>query len=108
MDWAQPRRDRFFLKPDGKVLASLSRLHSWATSGFYEAAAATTFLEVADSYLVAHAHAYGHTVVTHEKVANSRRVVKIPNACVEMDVKYINTFELLRIERARFVLEGLV
>lgn len=105
VDWARPRRDSFFLKPDGKVLASLSQLSTWATSGAYEASAVTTFLEIADSYLVAHAHAYDHTVVTHEKVANSQRMVKIPNACVAMDVKYINTFELLRIERARFVLD---
>ena len=105
VDWVQPRRDTFFLKPDDKVLASLIRLSTWVTSGDYESSAFNTFLDVADSYLVAHAHAYGHTVVTHEKVANSRRSVKIPNACVEMDVEYINTFELLRRERARFVLD---
>jgi len=30
--------------------------------------------------------------------------VKIPNACVGLKVKYMNTFEMLRRERARFVL----
>jgi uncharacterized protein DUF4411 len=59
VDWARPRRDQFFLKPDGTVLASLSQLSTWATSGAYEPSAVTTFLELADSYLVAHAHAYG-------------------------------------------------
>ena len=62
-------------------------------------------MAAADSYLVAHAHAQGHVVVTHELVANSRKNVKVPNACVEMGVEYINTFEMLRREQARFVLK---
>jgi hypothetical protein len=103
-EWADGRSHSFFLRPDGPVLASLSRLSAWVTAGAYDQSAVATFLEVADSYLVAHAHAYGHTVVTHEKVANSRRTVKIPNACAEMNVKYMTPFEMLRVERARFVL----
>lgn len=103
-EWTRGRPDSFFLRPDGPVLVSLSRLSAWATGGQYDQSAVATFLEVADSYIVAHAHAFGHTVVTHEKVANSRRNVKIPNACAEMNVKYISPFEMLRIDRARFVL----
>jgi len=102
-DWARGRADSFFLRPDGLVLASLSQLSAWVTAGQYDQSAVATFLDVADSYLVAHAHAHGHTVVTHEKVANSRRNVKIPNACAEMGVKYMTTFDMLRLERARFV-----
>jgi hypothetical protein len=63
-----------------------------------------TFLDAADSYLVAHVHAHGYTVVTHEIVGNSPKNVKIPNACVELGVKYMSTFEMLRVEKARFVL----
>ena len=102
-DWARAR-DSFFLRPDARVLASLSQLSAWVTSGHYDQSAVTTFLDVADSYLVAHAHAYGHTVVTHEKVENTPRKVKIPNACAELNVRCVNTFEMLRIERARFVM----
>jgi hypothetical protein len=83
---------------------SLTAVSAWASSGEYRASAVTTFLEVADAYLVAHAHAHGHVVVTHEQVKNTPKIVQIPNACVAMGVKYINTFEMLRIERARFVL----
>ena len=104
--WTRDRLGTLFLKPDNRVLASLSSISRWATRGIYEAAAGSVFLEAADSYLVAHAHAHGFTVVTHEKVASSPRLVKIPNACVEMGVKYVNTFEMLRAERARFVLEA--
>lgn len=102
--WVRARGDAFFLKPDEAVVRSLTAVSRWASSGEYDAAAVSTFLDVADSYLVAHAHAHGHIVVTHEKVANTPRIVKIPNACTAMGVKYINTFEMLRNERARFVL----
>jgi predicted nucleic acid-binding protein len=70
VDWARDRGNAFFLKPDRDVLVSLSSLSRWVTGGFYRQAAISTFLETADSYLVAHAHAHGHIVVTHEKVEN--------------------------------------
>jgi hypothetical protein len=76
----------------------------WASSGNYDPAAVTTFLQVADFYLVAHAHAHGHVVVTHEVVAQSVKKIKIPNACIERGVKCMTPFEMLRVERARFVL----
>lgn len=104
VDWARERGEQFFLRPDAAMLTSLSRLSTWATGGFYDQSAVNTFLDSADSYLVAYAHAHGLTVVTHEVVGNSPKNVKIPNACVELGLKYLNTFEMLRIERARFVL----
>lgn len=106
VEWVKHRREPFFLKPDATVLASLARVSAWATSGDFEPSAATTLLDAADSYLVAHAHAHGHVVVTHERPAPSRRTIKVPNACVEMGVPYVNTFEMLRSERARFLLVG--
>jgi hypothetical protein len=64
----------------------------------------STFLQVADYYLVAHALAHGHTVVTHEVPAPSRKRIKIPNACIDLGVKCMTPYEMLRVERARFVL----
>lgn len=89
--WTRARGDSFFLKPDQSVVQSLSQLSTWVSGGTYDPPAVATFLDVADSYLVAHAHAHGHTVVTHERVANSPRNVKIPNACIAMGVKYLNS-----------------
>ncbi len=103
-DWAKARGSAFFLRPDAAVLESLTDLSVWASGGDFDAAAVTTFLDIADSYLVAHAHAHAFTVVTHERVENTRRRIKIPNACVHMGVKYVNTFEMLRVEGAQFVL----
>jgi hypothetical protein len=47
----------------------------------------------------------GHTVITHEKPENSVHRVKIPSACVAMKIKYMTCWQMLRTERARFVLE---
>jgi Domain of unknown function (DUF4411) len=59
---------------------------------------------VADYYLVAQALAHGATVVTHEKAAATVRSIKIPSVCIGLDVKCMTPFEMLRHERARFVL----
>ena len=70
----------------------------------FEPAAVSTFLQGADYYLVAQAKALGRTVVTHEIVANTVRRVKIPNACLALGIKYMNPYQMLRAESARFVL----
>ena len=101
--WAQPRFGSFFLVPDAGVVPSLQATSIWASTRGYEPAAVATFLQVADYYLVAHAHAYNHVVVTHEVVAHSTKRIKIPNACLGMAVRCVTPFEMLRAERARFV-----
>ena len=63
-----------------------------------------TFLQVADYYLVAQARAGGHTVVTHEVPSASTRKIKIPDACIGLGIKCMTPYEMLRSERARFVL----
>jgi len=102
--WAQQRISAFFVQPDAAMIPSLQATSLWANSGEYEPAAVTTFLQGADYYLVAHAHAHRHTVVTHEVVAHSTKKIKIPNVCLGMSVKCMNPFEMLRAERARFVI----
>ncbi len=103
-EWAKEREHDFFLKPDGAVLQRLGDISQWATSNGYEATAITTFFQVADYYLMAHALANGYTVVTHEIPSNSVKKIKIPNACVGVGVKFMSPYEMLRHEQARFVL----
>jgi hypothetical protein len=103
-DWANDRGDDFFLKPDTKLLGSLSVVSGWATSQSYEPAAVNTFLLLADYYLVGHALAHGHTVVTHEKASTSTKKIKIPDACIGLGIKCMTPYEMLRTERARFIL----
>lgn len=102
--WATARGAAFFLPPDNAVLPALTRVSTWATRQNYEAAAIATFLQVGDYWLVARALAHQFTVVTHEVPADTVRKIKIPNACVGLGVQCISPFEMLRRERARFVL----
>lgn len=102
--WARPLGDGFFLKPDSAVFPSLAAVSAWANGQQYEPAAVSTFLQVADYYLVSQAHAGNHTVVTHEIPSASTRRIKIPDACIGLGIKCMTPFEMLRLERARFVL----
>ena len=102
--WAQQRGNGFFLAPDTALLPALATISAWASSQNYEPAAVSTFLQVADYYLVAQALAHQHVVVTHEIAAASARKIKIPNACISLGIKCVTPYEMLRRERARFVL----
>jgi hypothetical protein len=103
-EWAEARGPGFFLRPDATVFPSLAAVSTWAESQHYEPSAVSTFLQVADYYLVAHAHAGRDTVVTHEIPSASTRKIKIPDACIGLGVKCMTPYEMLRRERARFVL----
>ncbi len=102
--WAEARGASFFLRPDAAVLPSLATVSTWTTGQRYEPAAVSTFLQLADYYLVAQAHAGQHTVVTHEIPSASTRKIKIPDVCIGLGIKCMTPFEMLRRERARFVL----
>lgn len=103
-DWAAELGAGFFLPPEPAALPALAKVSAWVTIQGYEPAAVNTFLQVADYYLVAQAQAGGHTVVTHEKAAASSKKVKIPSVCIGLGIKCMTPFEMLRSERARFVL----
>jgi len=101
--WASTRPG-LFAQPDTPVVESLRSVSQWAASAHYDPAAVSTFLQDTDYYLVAHAHAHELTVVTHEVPANSVKKIKIPNACIDLQIKCMSPYEMLRVERARFVL----
>jgi predicted nucleic acid-binding protein len=103
-DWADERGADFFLKPDPPVLPALGKVSQWAVGQSYDAAAVNIFLQVADYYLVSHALAHQHVVVTHEKAAPTAKKIKIPTVCIGLGIKCMTPFEMLRRERARFVL----
>jgi hypothetical protein len=103
-DWMRGHRQALFRKTDTRVAARFGEVSAWATGQDYEPAAINTFLQVADYYLIAHALADGGVVVTHEVPANSVKRIKIPNACIGLDLRFMTPYEMLRQERARFVL----
>lgn len=103
-DWAAARGKAFFLRPDEAMLGSLVTVGEWVSGQNYRPAAVNAFLQDADYYLVAHALAHSHIAVTHEVPSDGVRQVKIPNACIGAKVKCMTPFQMLRLERARFVL----
>lgn len=104
-DWMNNHAGNLFLDTDSRTVEKFGQVSSWATSQEYEPAAINTFLQVADFYLVAHALAGNHVLVTHEQPANSRRRIKIPNVCIGLHLRFMTPYEMLRIEQARFILD---
>ena len=89
--WADGFRRRMFLLPDRTVNSAHSEVREWARhKNQYRPEALNNFLQIADSFLVAHARAHGHAVVTLEKPApDSKKRIKIPDACAALDVKWL-------------------
>ncbi len=102
-EWAGRRPDLFPLESD-LISDSLSLVSGWANSQKYTSAGVSEFLQSTDYYLVAQAHANDCIVVTHEASSESLKKIKIPEACRGVGVTFINPYEMLREEKARFVL----
>jgi hypothetical protein len=103
-DWMRQNGNGLFLKTDTRTAAQFGPVSIWTTNQQYEPAAINTFLQIADFYLVAHALAGGHIVVTHEVPSNSTKRIKIPDACIGLDLRCMTPYEMLRREKARFIL----
>ena len=102
--WAKERGSGFFLKPDGGVVDALRTVSMWANGGEYRPDAVSTFLRLADCWLIAQALAYKHIVVTHEVSAGTARKIKIPDACDALGLRCMTPYAMLRSEGACFVL----
>ena len=103
-DWAKNHGHALFRRTPPTLAPQFTQVSTWATSQHYTPAAINTFLQAADFYLLAHALAGNHVVVTHEVPSNSPGRIKIPNACVGLGVRFMTPYQMLRIEQARFVL----
>ncbi|WP_130873699.1 DUF4411 family protein [[Pseudopropionibacterium] massiliense] len=99
-EWAKKHRE-FFLPIDQWTTLFFTKLSDWAqTQSFTQAALDEFSTDAADYLLVAFAAAHVCTVVTHETPGSgSRKRVKIPDACQALEVKWVNTFEMLRSTR---------
>ncbi|MBK8259301.1 MAG: DUF4411 family protein [Polyangiaceae bacterium] len=104
--WARQLPDGFFLRESDTEAAAFANLATWARRQNYQPAAVATFLQSADAALVAQAQARKSTVVTLEVRSGSPRIVKIPDACVGLNVDYLTPYAMLRREKARFILGG--
>lgn len=100
-DWyKQHVRQDQIIPPDQEELDLYQQVVEWVVlerQPKYRAAAATEFLDVADSWLVASACRYGATIVTNEVPApDSVKKVKIPDVAAQFSVPCISALEFLR------------
>ena len=107
-DWAKARDEGFFMPPAEPDLVALGRVARFINDHqTYTPAAKQGFLACSDYFVVSQALAGGHSVVTHEKPENSVHRIKIPSVCVALGINYMTPWQMLRTERARFVLRAL-
>ena len=106
-DWARARRD-FFLPADQLTVQNFAPLSTWAASQYYKPAALREFTsDQADFVLIAHAAGHGDIVVTHEQPSpDSRKKIKIPDACAAVGVETADIFTVLRRTGAILQLRG--
>jgi Domain of unknown function (DUF4411) len=103
-EWVRAHRS-IFLPLTATEIPAVAAVNRWANdSAHYDPAAKAEFASAADSFLIAHAVAGGHTVVTHERISDGRRKIKIPNAAVANGVTVMNPFQMLKAERVKLVL----
>ncbi len=102
--WAENHGQTLFRRTLPQLAPQFTQVSAWVIGQQYTPAAINTFFQVADFYLLAHALAGSHVVVTHEVHSNSPGRIKIPNACLGLGVRFMTPYQMLRIEHARFVL----
>lgn len=104
--WARAAPADFFQQPTSAGLAVLGQITNHIVARGYPPAERTQFLSKADPFLIAHAKAENHVVVTHEKtVPGNSQKIKIPNVCSAFGVNCRSIFDVIRESKARFVLE---
>lgn len=109
-NWSQTAvPDAFFKKTqDQAVIKAFQAMVNWVNSEpQFTPAAKAEFADVdnADSWVIAYAKVNGLTVVSHEEYApDARKKVPMPNVCLEFNVDYDNTFEMLEDLKVKFIL----
>ena len=107
-DWAKDTvPDTFFKKTqDQAVINAFQVMVTWVNSeAQFTPAAKAEFASAADGWLIAFAKVNKLIVVTHEEYRSDvKKKVPIPNICLEFDVQYVNTFEMLEDLKVRFIL----
>lgn len=109
--WNHPRLNWYLnnvqhsqiLPPDADEIKAYREVTKWADNHpTYSQSAATTFLNAADSWLVASGARYRYTIVSNEKPApNSVSKIKIPDAAAAFKVDCVTLLEFLRIRQIK-------
>ena len=103
--WVKDRRQTIFHVGSSSpaVAGHMAYLYTWAQGEGYREHTIRDFMGSADPFLVGTAASLGAIVVTQEIPAgNSRKKVKIPDACEYLGVSWKNTFDMMLSLGARF------
>ena len=103
-NWASKLTSNFFLESSTDLYDALKDVSDWVILQDYEHTSIEEFLKNEDYYIIGHALAGRHIVVTHEKRTNSKKKIKIPDVCFGLNVPCIDSFEMLRKLQPCFVL----
>ncbi|MCH7827814.1 MAG: DUF4411 family protein [Bacteroidetes bacterium] len=101
-DWTKNKFSFAFVETqyDSNILTNYSKLMKWANEQTqFTQAAKDEFARAdnADAWTIAYASTHNCVLVTQEVLNNNiRRKIPIPNVCAAFNVKYIDTFTLLR------------
>ena len=105
-EWVKDRKTLFVGVEDQATQAVFSEIADFVVNNrSSKEPHISSFLSMADPWLIAKAKILGAIVVTHEVLvpANSTKV-KIPNVCKQFGVAYCNTFDLLETLDAKLIL----
>ena len=101
--WCKANLPDDFFKDSSEVMHSYGQVISWAVSkiNHFMPKAINEFLDAdeADAFLVAFTLSdnTNRIVVTHEiSQPNRKNKIKIPEACIDLNVRYVNTIDMLR------------
>ena len=99
--------DSFFKKTqDQAVIDMFQKMVMWVNAQpQFTSAAKIEFASVADGWVMAYAKVNDLVVVTHEEFAPLvQKKVPMPNVCLEFEIEYVNTFEMLKELHVKFIL----
>jgi len=103
--WTKLKDSSFFLPTDASTLSGVAQIAAWVSTANFKEYAKQNFLAEADPFLIAHALAYGHTVVSHERlIKGETKKIKVPVVCQAFGIPCVSIFDVLKTINPKFVL----
>lgn len=99
----QKKKNLFFETSDKETQMNYIEIVNYVNNHYSEKEA-SKFLDAADPWLIAKCKTMDATLVTKEVLARGAKKVKIPNICKVFDVRYIQTYEMIRSLGVKFKL----
>lgn len=103
--WTADNFKSYFERTDSQdVIVKYAEIQQWANDNpQFTSSAKEEFARIADAWLIAYAKSKNYTLVTHEAYnPDIRKRILIPVVCKHFNVKYVNTFEMLRNLKVSF------